>query len=566
MALYKRAIFGLAFLCVLVLPRLVSAAQAQAACARPPAGSVASTPADIFSKNGELKLALNYLTSTDDAGRTLYCFVTPDGIESPTLHVYPGETLKIALTNLETVPQQIAGAELVSPPMAGMATATQTGACTDSDMSGYSVNMHFHGTNATPNCKSDETIRTIVNPGETFNYKVTIPTDEPPGLYWYHPHIHGVSAGAVLGGASGAIVVEGIENVQPKVAKLPERVVVLRDQQVAGNPNPGGRIPSYDMSVDYTPIAYPGNKPAVMGITPGRREFWRVVNASADVISDLQLTYDGVAQTIELVGLDGVPLGSQDGTRTGKIQKVTHILLPPAGRVEFIMTSPSSNVQRAEFETLKIHGGPQQDNNIHRTLALLQAADNAAVPQRLMPAPSRAAGPQRFEGLDDAPITAHRRLYFYEIGTAQPKHTGIKQEDKGVFFITVDGQTPKPFDPNAKPAITTTQGAVEDWTIENRTQEVHEFHIHQIHFQVRAISGVAVPPNERQFRDTFQVPFWSGHGPYPSVRVRMDFRGDIAGDFVYHCHILDHEDLGMMAKIRVLPNPNVRPGQAHTAG
>ena len=554
----KQGLLRLAPLCLLALPTFALASGAPGACARPPAGSVATAPADIFSTKGVLKLALNYETSTDDDGRTLYCFVTPDGLESPTLHVHPGDTMKIALTNQQTIPQQISAPDLVAPPMPGMHMAAQAGACTGSDMSGYSVNMHFHGTNASPKCKSDETIRTIVNPGETFNYSVTIPTDEPPGLYWYHPHVHGISAGAVLGGASGAIVVEGIENLQPKVAKLPERIVVLRDQQVAGNPNPGGRIPSYDVSVDYTPIAYPANTPAIMTVIPGRREFWRVVNASADEISDLQLTYDGVAQTIELVAMDGVPLGSQDGTRTGKTLKATHILLPPAGRAEFIMTSPASNVQDARFETLKIHGGPLQDNNIHRTLALLQAGDDAGLPQRLLPAPSGSSGPQRFEGLDTAPVTAHRRLYFYEIGTAQPHRIGIKPKDTGVFFITVAGQTPEPFDPNAPPAITTTQGAVEDWRIENRTQEVHEFHIHQIHFQVLEISGVPVPASERQFRDTYQVPYWSGHGPYPSITVRMDFRGDVAGDFVYHCHILDHEDLGMMAKIRVLPNPALK--------
>ncbi len=60
---------------------------------------------------------------------------------------------------------------------------------------------------------------------------------------------------------------------------------------------------------------------------------------------------------------------------------------------------------------------------------------------------------------------------------------------------------------------------------------------------------------QRQFLDMVNVPFWSGEGPYPSVKVRIDFRGPIIGDFVYHCHILEHEDGGMMAIIRVLP-PN----------
>ena len=83
--------------------------------------------------------------------------------------------------------------------------------------------------------------------------------------------------------------------------------------------------------------------------------------------------------------------------------------------------------------------------------------------------------------------------------------------------------------------------------------EVHEFHIHQIHFKLLAQDGRPVPAVQQQFMDTIQIPYWSGAGPYPSVTVRMDFRGPDTGDFVYHCHILGHEDSGMMAVIRVLP-------------
>jgi len=117
---------------------------------------------------------------------------------------------------------------------------------------------------------------------------------------------------------------------------------------------------------------------------------------------------------------------------------------------------------------------------------------------------------------------------------------------------SVDGQTPKLFDPNNPPAITTTQVAVEDWTIENRAQENHAFHIHQIHFLLLARSGLPVPPEERQYLDTVNIPFWTGTGPYPSVKVRMDFRGAVVGDFVYHCHFIFHSDFGMMAIVRVL--------------
>jgi FtsP/CotA-like multicopper oxidase with cupredoxin domain len=77
--------------------------------------------------------------------------------------------------------------------------------------------------------------------------------------------------------------------------------------------------------------------------------------------------------------------------------------------------------------------------------------------------------------------------------------------------------------------------------------------MHQIHFELMERDGKPVPPSERQVIDTVDIPYWRGGGPYPSIKVRMDFRGPTVGDFVYHCHILDHEDGGMMAIIRVLP-------------
>ena len=106
-----------------------------------------------------------------------------------------------------------------------------------------------------------------------------------------------------------------------------------------------------------------------------------------------------------------------------------------------------------------------------------------------------------FEGLAVATPTAQRKLYFSE------------ENAEGKFFITVDGEKPKLFNPNEPPAIVTHQGAVEDWTIENRTQENHEFHIHQRHFLLLAENGVPVSPERRQFLDTVDVPFSPLKGP-----------------------------------------------------
>jgi FtsP/CotA-like multicopper oxidase with cupredoxin domain len=519
-----------------------AAAAAQPSCDRPAAGAVISEPPALHSSHGQLSVALHYVTSTDAEGRTLYCFKTLDGQESPTLHVKPGDVLDIDLH--DTLPP--------STTLAGMTMAMGSGRCTDGQMTSSSVNMHFHGTNTAPVCHSDEVIRTVVNSGGHFHYHIKFPLDEPPGLYWYHPHVHGISEAAVLGGASGAIVVDGIESVQPAVGGLPARVLVIRDQTVAGNPTPGGKIPSWDISLNYVPNSYPNPVPGVIVAPAGRKEFWRVANASADTIADIALKYDGVDQPISIVALDGVPTGSHDDSHPrGKLVPATHVLIPPAGRVEFIMTTPPAHTSEAVLETRKIDTGPLGDNDTTRTLAVIDTGGDQAetalprIPQPFTAAPS---GGERFAGIETATITAHRKLHFSEV-VSDPSNPASPTN----FYITVNGAKPQLFNPDNPPAIVTHRGAVEEWTIENRAGENHEFHIHQIHFLLRARNGVPVSPDQRQFLDTVQVPYWSGAGPYPSVTLLMDFRGPVTGDFVYHCHILGHEDSGMMAIIRVLP-------------
>jgi FtsP/CotA-like multicopper oxidase with cupredoxin domain len=509
-------------------------------CPRFIAGSMVNDPPSLFSHNGVLTVDLAYRSTVDSDGRTLYCFTTPDGTESPTLHVSPGDRLIVNVTN--TLPQPV-------PSSALQLTTSGPNICGAASQDASSMNIHYHGTNTSPGCHGDNVINTMINAGQKFTYNLQFPMDEPSGLYWYHPHVHGQAEGALLGGATGAIVVEGIQNLQPAVAGMPQRILVVRDQIVAGSPAPGGAVPSWDLSVNYVPIAYPATKPAVITMRPGQKELWRVANSGADSILDLQLMYDGVPQTLQVVALDGVPTGSQDGTRQGTMVPRKHILIPTAGRVEFIVTGPAANVKTATLMTLNIETGPTGDNDPTRPLIAIHTDRLAALPA-LVPAVSAAVGVQRFEGLEMEPVTAQRKLYFSEV-ISDPNNPLSPTN----FYITVDGATPTLFSANNPPAVVTHQGAVEDWIIENRATERHEFHFHQIHFLLMERSGVPVPPQDRQFLDMVDVPFWSGNpaDPYPSVKVRMDFRGPDVGDFVYHCHILGHEDNGMMAIIRVLP-------------
>jgi len=281
---------------------------------------------------------------------------------------------------------------------------------------------------------------------------------------------------------------------------------------------------------------------------PGAREFWRVLNASAITYMDLQVLFDAAPQPLGVAALDGVPIG-ENGSGGQSLLWKSHILVPPAGRVEFIFKGPPLGAH-AIFGTRGVDTGPAGENDPTRPLAVIVAAADAPEPRSKLPAtvvPLHRSNPA---ALSAVPPVRVRKLYFSE-GPENP----ADPQSPTQFFITVDGQTPAVYDPaSTAPNITVHQGDVEDWIIENRSRELHAFHIHQIHFMLLDWNGV--PINEPFLRDTINVAYWDGNSPvYPSVKLRMDFRDPkIVGTFVYHCHLLEHEDGGMMGAIRVLPS------------
>ena len=518
-------------------------------CPRPAAGSIVTSAPALFSANGVLIARFSYQHRFDAAGRELFCFMTPDGLQNPTLHVNPGDHLMITVTN--NLPKGT-GPMQVNAPNCGAAV-----------MNSSSMNIHYHGTNTSPTCHQDEVIKTIINSGDTFQYNVAFPTNEPPGLYWYHPHIHGIAEHAVQGGASGAIVVEGIQNVQPAVSRLRQQILMVRDQPVPGNPSPQGNIPSWDLTLNYIPITSPTDPnsnnfvPAVLRMEAGDKEFFRVSNSSSDTILDLEYVFDGRPQTLQVVAIDGVSVNSQDGAQPGSPIPVSHFVVPPAARVEFIVSAPPPSVRLAQLITLGINTGPLGDNDPQRPLATIQVVDDLASVGADGAVPGFSSlnnASQRFAGLANAPIAARRTVYFDE--NCAPTSTNCTPNQ---FFMAVVGKPEHVFDPNLPPDIVSTQGTVEQWTIQNRAGENHEFHFHQLHFLVQSqnnfeINGfVQAPAVTGQYLDMIQVPAWDGNPnhPFPSVTALIDFRGPDIGDFVFHCHILGHEDLGMMNIIQV---------------
>jgi FtsP/CotA-like multicopper oxidase with cupredoxin domain len=201
--------------------------------------------------------------------------------------------------------------------------------------------------------------------------------------------------------------------------------------------------------------------------------------------------------------------------------------------------------------TRTVDTGPGGENDPNRMLARIIATADAPEPQARLESPAYPPPAEQKPWLGDVQPVRVRHLYFSEKLDVPNDPTSATE-----FYLTVEGQEPKMFDMTSKePDIVAQQGTVEDWIIENRTSELHDFHIHQLHFLMLDYMGLQV--NEDFLRDTVNVPYYNGHTlSYPSVRIRVDFRDpNTVGTFLYHCHILEHEDKGMMGSIRVDPAP-----------
>lgn len=574
-------------------------------CVRAPEGSSIAEPEDLHSENGVLKVELAFRSFREATGKMRYCYVAKDGSQAPNLRLHPGDFLTLLLKNEAAGSSQPANAT-AHPGIPGTKAhaspapdRSKQDPCATVSMSMVpdATNLHFHGLEIPPVCHQDEVLKTSVKPFDPpFEYRFQIPQDTPPGLYWYHPHLHGFSKLQVLGGASGALIVEGVEREAQLVAGLPERVLIIRDEDLVHpdaepvktdsmpppivlkdaegdilNTGTGTGKPTKDLSINFVPVSFPEYQPAVLKMKPAAKELWRLLNASAITYLDLQLLLDDRPQLVGVVALDGVPL-HEAGNDPRDVVWRSHLAVPPGGRVEFIVKGFAVGA-RASLVTRTVDTGPAGENDPTRPLATIVTTADASETRSqtpLVPGPTPVAdhsspliaslggssfasspGGKNPHWVGNFPAVRTRKLYFFEEPT-EPANLNSPTK----FYITVEGQRPKQFDMNdTEPNLVVQQGDVEEWTIENRTRELHAFHIHQIHFQLMEWNGV--PLDEPFLRDTINVAYWDGQSSqYPSVKLKMDFRDPrIVGTFVYHCHLLEHEDGGMMGTVRVDPSP-----------
>jgi len=375
------------------------------------------------------------------------------------------------------------------------------------------TNLHTHGVHVAPRGNGDNQFLAI-EPGTGFDYEFRIPPDHPAGTFWYHPHHHGTVADQIFAGLVGALIVDG----GPPLGTR-ERVLLITDTTV----DSAGHVATVDamrriMGREGGLVLVNGQHQPVITAASGALERWRVINGCTSRVLALRLP----GQRLTQAALDGRFLPAPV-TRA-------RVVLAPGNRADLLIqpTEPGRYALLAEpynrgstMGTGMMGGGSVTSGRV--TLAALVVTGLSTSPARLpavLPAPSAPAG-----------SVSRRRQVTFAMGMRGGMGMG------GMRF-TIDGRT---FEPTRDDQVIRL-GTTEEWTVVNDSPMDHPFHLHVWPVQVRATSGGGFPSGVQ--RDVVLVPArgWA--------RLRIPFT-DYSGRSVFHCHILDHEDAGMMATVHV---------------
>jgi FtsP/CotA-like multicopper oxidase with cupredoxin domain len=362
------------------------------------------------------------------------------------------------------------------------------------------TNLHFHGIDTSPLGMSDN-IHRVADPGETLDYTVVIPKAQPPGTYWYHDHIHRISEKNVMDGLSGAMIVDGFVQQFPELAHVKEQLLVLKDYEYEDSNDPYvvKTLHKFIQSIN-------GSVYSKMAMQPGETQLWHIVNQSADYYFDIALKN----HKFRIIGEDGV-----SALRETEINKIK---IKPASRMDVLVDAGAAGDYDLVSEGVVTGAGP--DKTQDRILGkLVVEGEPIAGVGSIENFPPR-------EDLRSRKIDATRSVVFSQLN--DDAHYYIN----GLMFDPERVDTRVPL------------GNVEEWTLRNDSDEMHVFHIHQVSFQVTEINGEPQPFNS--YVDLVRIP------ERGSVKIRMAFTDPvIVGKFMYHCHVLKHEDHGMMAMIEV---------------
>ena len=362
--------------------------------------------------------------------------------------------------------------------------------------------VHWHGVHVPAN--ADGSPLDPIAPGASHDYVFTIAPGSA-GTYWYHPHPDGRSGYQIAKGLYGAIIVRDPHD--PLPPSLPEKVLVLSDNRVLPDgsldlPDPDSPAGRADMENgrEGEVLLVNGQVMPTLTIRSGEVQRWRIVNASAARVFRLALP----GHTFLHVGTDG-----------GLFERpvaVSEIVLANSERIELLVRGTGAPGSRATLQTLAYDRYIPQTRpaNWNRSRDVLSVRYAATSPMRAVKLPGTL---RPVPALDTAQAVARRVLVLSQ-GLINGKAMDMSRVD-----------------------ISARLGTTEIWEIENIVGMDHPFHLHGFHFQVLDRNGVPTP--NRSWKDTINVP------RHETVRIIVHF-DDYPGKWMFHCHILTHEDQGMM--------------------
>jgi FtsP/CotA-like multicopper oxidase with cupredoxin domain len=400
------------------------------------------------------------------------------------------------------------------------------------------TNLHTHGMHVSPKGNADNVFLRVA-PGETQPYHIRVPDNQPGGIFWYHPHKHGGVAQQVRGGMAGMIIVRGKIDRVKEVAAAKEQIMVLQAIELGADYKLLDPIPDAGTDEAFFPrkqILYTVNGVLTPRITmyPGEVQRWRLLNTGQGKFMSLALQN----HKLHVLAWDGLNLAAPEAVELVMMSPGNRVeVLVRAGRpgiYEFVLTPGSSQVPDIPGMPDGIVKAPPANYKElqPRSIATIEVIGKG--PEMGLPTSLPAYDPPIL------PIARTRDVAF----TVQRKEGGTHEHQ----FMTF-GVNGLPFDPT-RDWYKMKLGTAERWKVINDLdrkldRHAHVFHIHVNPFKITEINGKKL--EKPLWRDTFVLTGETGD----SFTFESNF-DDFTGKFVEHCHILSHEDLGMMEALEII--------------
>ncbi|MFF0425317.1 multicopper oxidase family protein [Streptomyces sp. NPDC004520] len=364
------------------------------------------------------------------------------------------------------------------------------------------VAVHLHGASVPP--PSDGNPMDVFAPGTSRTYTYT--NRQPHASLWFHDHAHHMEAEHVYRGLTGTyLLTDDLEQRLPLPKGRYDVPITIRDARF----DEQGRL-AYTMSDRNRTTILANGRPTPYFQVAARKYRFRLLNGSNLRIFALGLS-------------DGTPLTqiASDGGLLERPVAVPVLTLSPGERADVVVDFSRHPVGTRLVLTNSGPGRPEQIGKVLRFDVVRTADDPSSVPPVLRALPPAGALPK-------AAVTRDIALGMDEDGRPDPRG-----------FI--NGQM---YDPD-RIDTTVAFGSSEIWSVTNTNKRVaHNFHVHLVQFRVLERGGLPAGPTEAGLKDTVRVM------PGETVKLHVTFDG-FRGDYVYHCHMLDHSAMGMMATFRI---------------